>query len=391
MAWASRRILAITVAVAGLACSPAFAGQNCPPPPPGAPPQQGNCNGAPPNIGGGQGPSMGNVGGGMTGGIISGRVAQAVGGIIGGAAAGSRVGPGGFGGPGGGGGTGGQGGSSSTGPTSMLDDGTSVTGMAAGSIPTKIGIWVNGGQTWLDGDQVNNDYYGVIKTALTGADVTIDGKYVLGLSAGIGRETTKIRYSGIDITGQVGTVAPYAAYIINDIFYIDTSGGVSRVLYHEQSVSQKGDNTGLRWFAGTNLNAARTFGSWSLSTNIGYLYSAERQDPYTTNTNYVVVESKSRTGQIRSTSKAGYTQLTSWGWLYPYGSVRLEYDANKTAATAIDTAGTLAANSLFGTTFGLGSSVGIGSNSSLTLEGTSTEFREHSSIYGLTATARLTF
>ena len=236
-----------------------------------------------------------------------------------------------------------------------------------------------------------NNYYGTIKTGMTGIDVSLDGKYVLGLSAGIERDATKIRYSGIDITGQAATVAPYAAYIINDIFYIDASGGVSRVLYHEQSVTQKGDNTGLRWFAGTNLNAAKTYGSWSFSTNIGYLYSAEKQQMYTTNTGYVVGTSKSRTGEIRSTTKAGYTELTSWGWIYPYASVRLEYDANKTAAVPVDTVGTMAANSLFGTTFGLGTTVGIGSNANLTVEGTSTEFREHVAVYGLTTTARLTF
>ena len=264
--------------------------------------------------------------------------------------------------------------------------------MAAGSIPNKIGLWVNGSQTWLDGDQINNDYYGTIRSALTGVDVTINGKYVVGLSAGVGREATKIRYSNTDITGQSGTIAPYFAYVINDIFYVDASAGVSRVLYHEQSTSQKGDNTGLRWFSGVNVNAAKALGSWSLSTNLGYLYSAERQESYTTNTNYVVGAAKSRTGQIRSTTKLGYTQLTSWGYLYPYGSMRLEYDANKTGATPIDTAGTtMSANSLFGTTFGAGTTMGVGTASSLTVEGTSTEFRSHSSVYGLSGTFRYTF
>lgn len=266
-----------------------------------------------------------------------------------------------------------------------------MTGMAAGSVPANVGIWVNAGQTWIDGDQVNNDYYGTIKTAMTGMDVTINGKYVLGVSLGVGREATKIRYSGIELTGQTGTIAPYAAYIINDIFYVDVSGGLSRVLYHEQSVSQKGDYTGTRYFTGANLNAAKALGNWSLSTNIGYLYSAEAVNMYTTNTGYVVNPTKSRTGQIRSTSKAGYTELTSWGWLYPFASVRLEYDANKTGATPIDTAGTMAANSLFGTTFGAGTSVGIGSSTTFTVEGTTTEFREHSSVYGLTGTLRYKF
>ena len=335
---------------------------------------------------------MGSQGGSQIGGMIAGRVAQAVGGGMGGGP-GGMGGGGGFGAPGGGssGGAGGSGGSSSTGPTSLNEDTGEVTGMAAGSIPNKVGLWVNGGQTWLDGDQVNNDYYGTIRSALTGVDVSINGKYVVGLSAGVGREATKIRYSNIDITGQSGTVAPYFAYIINDIFYVDTSAGISRVLYHEQSTSQKGDNTGLRWFSGVNVNAAKTLGSWSLSTNLGYLYSAERQESYTTNTNYVVGAAKSRTGQIRSTTKLGYTQLTSWGYLYPYGSVRLEYDANKTGATPIDTAGTMAANSLFGTTFGAGTSIGMGTASTLTLEGTSTEFRSHSSVVGLTGTFRYTF
>jgi hypothetical protein len=341
---------------------------------------------------------MGGQGNSQIGGMIAGRVAQAVGGMVGGAAGGNMGAPGGgLGGPGGsmgapgGGPGGGTGGSSSTGPTSLNEDGGEVTGMAAGSIPNKIGLWVNGSQTWLDGDQINNDYYGTIRSALTGVDVTINGKYVVGLSAGVGREATKIRYSNIDITGQSGTIAPYFAYVINDVFYVDASAGVSRVLYHEQSTSQKGDNTGLRWFSGVNVNAAKALGSWSLSTNLGYLYSAERQEAYTTNTNYVVGAAKSRTGQIRSTTKLGYTQLTSWGWVYPYGSVRLEYDANKTGATPVDTVGTMSANSLFGTTFGAGTSVGMGTASTLTLEGTSTEFRSHSSVYGLTGTFRYTF
>jgi hypothetical protein len=342
---------------------------------------------------------MAQQGGSQAAGMVAGRVAQAVGNIIGNVAGGPR-GPGG---PGGGspGGSGGPGGSSgpgggsgggqgkSDGPTSMIE--SDEPGMAAGSVPAKWGVWGSGSNTWVGGDQLNNDYFGRIQNGLIGGDVTIDGVYIVGLSVGAEKDWTRIKYSGVGIEGDGAMISPYAAYIIDQYFYVDASAGMTWMRYHESSDSQSGDYNGKRWFAGANLNASRTFDAWSASTNIGYLYTAERQDAYLTTSNYAQPESKSRTGQIRSTTKLGRTHLTDWGWFYPYASARLEYDANKTGALYVDTQGTKAANSRFGTTFGVGSSVGLGSNSSLTLEGTSTEFREHSSIYGISGTVRVTF
>lgn len=358
------------------ACPPGQ--QQCPPPKGGG--------------GGGLGPPTTQQGGSQTAGMIAGRVSQAVGGVLGNM--GGMRGGGGGGGPAAPGGApagGGNAPAAAPGQTGMSESDESV-GMAAGSAPVKYGAWVSGSNTWMSGDQKSNDYFARIQSALVGFDATIDGKYIVGLSLGTEKDWTRIKYTGVEISGHGVTVSPYLAYIINQYLYVDGSFGVSRMLYDEQSYTQHGDYNGLRKFAGANLNAGSAFGSWYASTSLGYLYSTEDQSAYRTSSNSDVDTSQNRTGQVRSTTKLGYTELTNWGWIFPYASARLEYDANKTGALVVDTTtGERAANSRFGTTFGLGSSIGIGSNTTLTLEGTTTEFREHTDIYAVSGTMRLTF
>jgi len=117
----------------------------------------------------------------------------------------------------------------------------------------------------------------------------------------------------------------------------------------------------------------------------------ENQDAYTESDSTVNGKNQVRLGQARATARVGYMLPVSWGYVNPYGWARPEYDVSKTPAGVIDNAGTKSSNSHFGTTFAVGTNVGLGDNSVFSLEGTTSQFRKNLDVYGVTGTVRFKF
>jgi len=268
-----------------------------------------------------------------------------------------------------------------------------MTGLSAGSTPPVIAYWVNAGNTWYNSDQYKNKYTGRDTATMIGADITIDSQYILGISGGVDRQVTNLKDSNTLVTVQSVTVGPYLAYVIDDTYSIDAAGGFTRAADHLQVPKTRwGNYMGYKYYASGNVTATKNYDPFSLSLVTGVLYSASTTSTYYTTDGYFVATSKNRDTQIRTTGKIGYTAITSWGWMFPYGSARLEYDVNKSYPSIIDTStGTTAANSLFGTTFGAGAIFGIGDSTSFTLDGSTGQFRIHNEVYSLTGTLRITF
>lgn len=275
--------------------------------------------------------------------------------------------------------------------TSSLSEGT--TGKAAGDSARRGGVWLNGSNNWMSGDHANANFAGTLQTAVAGVDYLVRDNVLVGASLGYEHGNVSLKYSGGKFEANNVAFAPYAAYIINDVWSVDASGGHAWVNYDlsRANGTVSGDTSGSRWFASTNLNANWRVDAWQLGASAGYIYTTEETDDYVESDGTNAKGPKFRLGQANSKFRVGYVIPTEWGTVNPFGAVRLEYDANKTAASAVDAAGSKAYDDRFGTTFFLGTNVLVGDNDTLSFEGSTTQFRDDLKNYSLIGTYRHKF
>ncbi len=179
--------------------------------------------------------------------------------------------------------------------TAFLGD-SNLQGLAAGDHFSGWGIWATA--SYLDYEGNNRllnptnavtrlVYQADTKSILFGADRFVSDKLVVGLSAGYEDTNVFTLFNGGNTESDGFTVAPYAAYLINDTFSVDLALGYSS-LENDTDRLELGTGSTLvaeydsdRWFITTNINAATTYNDWYLSGRVGWLYSAEEQDAYT--------------------------------------------------------------------------------------------------------------
>lgn len=320
-------------------------------------------------------------------GLIGSRVSNAVSSAIGG----------GF---GGGGGAGGGMGLNVNRQSSLAPSGNGLTaglgdgkGKASGSAPQRAGVWLNGAYNWLENKQEGAKFDGGITNVMGGADYLVTDRILVGLAAGYENQDIKTKFNNGKMEGNGLTLAPYFAFILNKNISFDLTVGHSWVDYDVSrgNGSITGSTNGDRWFSTVNANYGTTINNWQLGAALGYLYTQEKQDAYNESNGNRVDATDTHLGQARLTGKVGYLAPTSFGYLNPYGSARLEYDLVKDAPGTVDAAGTLASHDNFGVTFGLGVAAGIGDATTVNLEGTTTQFRDNQNVYGVSGTVRYKF
>lgn len=307
--------------------------------------------------------------------LLAGRISQAVSNAVGGGLGG------GFG-----------GGPSSGAPQTFILGGD---GKAAGDPVNKTAIWMNIGNSWVENDQTGVDYSGTIFTGLVGVDHQLTDSTLVGVAFGYERPDITTGFNSGTFRGNNFAVSPYASYIINDTFSVAGTVGYAAVDYDSSrgNGAVTADITGHRLFADLSATARFRLEGWSLQSGLGYMHLLETQNAYTETGPGAASydKSKIRLGQVRLSNKAGYPIETEWGSIMPFGSARLEYDVSHSPAGVADAFGTPVANDRFGTTFGLGADASISDDTYLSIEGTTTRFRKHLEVYGLTGTLRIKF
>ena len=270
-------------------------------------------------------------------------------------------------------------------------------GKAAGSEGTPWGYWVRASNSWVNDSQDNAKFHGKISTLVGGLDYLIDNQILVGVALAYERPDVVTAFNSGTFTGNNFAVAPYAAYIINDIFSINTSDGIASVNYRttREGGNISGSTEGTRLFSSTNFAATTHLDQWQFGSSLGYLYMQEVQNGYqesgTSDASYVSKD-KIRLGEIQLTGRIGYREETDFGILTPYLLVRPEFDVNKSPAAVINTTtGEKANNGSFGTTFGLGVNALVTDLASFSLEATTTQFRQQLDEYSLTGSARFKF
>jgi len=165
------------------------------------------------------------------------------------------------------------------------------TGIAAGDLAGGWGLWLSYARSDFDSDFVFANtslaYEADSDIVLAGVDRLFADRFLLGLSVGYNDIETSTAFNGGGQEADGYTIAPYGAWLINDIFSIDVTGGFTPLDYDQNRISPTdGTQTQAsfdadRWFVATNLNALWISGSWVLGGRVGYLHTEEDQDGYT--------------------------------------------------------------------------------------------------------------
>lgn len=165
--------------------------------------------------------------------------------------------------------------------------GGGLSGFAAGEMPRGWGIWGSYNFSDFESENAIAPYEGDINSVLFGVDLTFAERFVIGVAAGYEITDTETFYNAGNGDTDGVTVAPYAAFLINDTFSLDAAGGYTS-LENEQDRTASNNGARLsaefdsdRWFATANLNAIHSVGNFSMAAHGGFLYTREDQDPYT--------------------------------------------------------------------------------------------------------------
>lgn len=170
---------------------------------------------------------------------------------------------------------------------------SALSGLAAGDSFEGIGLWSSFNYSDYSADiPVNSiiqpfaSYDADQKTFFIGVDKLLMDVFVLGLTFGYENTDIDTAYNGGNNETDGYTIAPYAAYLINNIFSVDAVVGYTRLDTETDRIDNVsggtivGDFAADRWFFATNLNATVSHGLWRLGVRVGYLFVTEDQDSY---------------------------------------------------------------------------------------------------------------
>ncbi|MBL1141161.1 MAG: autotransporter outer membrane beta-barrel domain-containing protein [Proteobacteria bacterium] len=171
---------------------------------------------------------------------------------------------------------------------------SAMSGLAAGDGYSDWGVWSSISHNKFGADIPINSavqplakYDAYQSTIFVGADKLISDKWVLGLTVGYENTDIDTKYNGGDNKTDGFTIAPYMAYLINDIFSVDMVAGYTSLSTDTDRIDNvtgstvSGDFDADRWFVATNLNATVYHGQWVFGGRLGLLYTEEDQDAYT--------------------------------------------------------------------------------------------------------------
>lgn len=218
---------------------------------------------------------------------------------------------------------------------------SNLDGVAAGGHFSGWGFWGSFGNTEYDGSLPINApigrvvYDGSIQSILFGADKLITDQFVLGLALGYEESEAFTFYNGGNNHSDGFTIAPYAAFFINDVLSIDAAFGYTQLEYDTDRVSLAtagttnfGSYDSDRWFASVNLNASTNLGQFLVSSRVGYLYTEEDQDAYTETGGADARAVSSRQFDLSQIS-LGIEVAYDMTYLFPYAGITWAHDLDR--------------------------------------------------------------
>lgn len=228
-----------------------------------------------------------------------------------------------------------------SGLTYLNSDGVASSGLSAGDHgwPT-ISLWTSIGHTSFSDDHPSVNVDSGTHSFTFGGDVQIIDSLIAGLSFSYddthAESELPLAGGGVNDANDdtnTYTVAPYAVFIIDEVFDIDGSFGFSWADTDSDRfngatvVTSDSDTDG--WFFALNGNATVWFDYLGLTGSVGYRRSSSTTDRYTESDGTVVQSNETTLGTIVTRARASYyypTGLEVVQAVLPFISVTAEWD-----------------------------------------------------------------
>lgn len=204
-------------------------------------------------------------------------------------------------------------------------------GKAAGNGSQKLGVWVNMTGSRFDYDKANSKFDGNLISGMVGADYRLTDKFIAGVGLGYERTDIDTDFNTGTEEAEGFTVAPYAVYLIDNVFSVNASFGYSQLEYDLTRTEQNdrnivmGNTESDRWFGSLNANGNWAMDNWMLGASLGTMYVEEDKDGFTeTGSGALTVGSvKTEIGRASVGANVGYE--VSKG-VTPYVKTKYSYD-----------------------------------------------------------------
>ena len=253
------------------------------------------------------------------------------------------------------------------------------------------GLWSSVTTNWVSDGQAGANFRGPLTDVMFGADRLVLPNLIAGLAVGYKRADLDTEYNQGTYTGNGGTVAPYATYIIDRHFGVSGQLGYADIQYDESHGGVSGSTTGNRWFGKISFHARTRIDDWDLHASTSFSYVTETQGSYTESNGNFVPKNVVYDGTNSLRVSAGYRLPVSWGVVTPFAKVRLLYDSIKSGAPVINANGATATVGDFGAEFGCGANIAVGRDLTLTAEANTLQFMQNFTSYGLRVGAAMRF
>ena len=263
------------------------------------------------------------------------------------------------------------------------------TGVSAGNAP-KAGVWVQGGYTFVEGDDTGGEFDGEVINFLVGADYKINPKMVLGVALGYEDLDIDTDFNNGTFEGQGFGITPYFGMALTPQWSIQVLGGWTNVEY---------DTTRNNGAISSSFDATRIFGSAAIVGNIkltnklvaapklAILHLAEDQDGTTDSAGNVTTGETIDLGRISFGGTLSYLA----GGVSPFIRVLGEYDYAKEDAVNLGN-GNFSSDDEFGINATVGLNMNFGNGVTGNVEATSaTLLRDNLDVYTVSGRIRYTW
>jgi hypothetical protein len=190
--------------------------------------------------------------------------------------------------------------------------------------------WISGATNSLENTFSRTAFYGATNNIQAGYDLTRSNKYILGLSLGQEASNYVTQFNSGDQRVRGYNVNPYFGVLLSDAWSLDLILGYGSFDTRQSrttatlggTVPVDSDFSSKRSFASTNLTNVSTWGSFKLTSSLGYLGSRNESDAYTESNGNAVESAKQTSKQWSLLEEAAYGRGASEGFF----SARYEHN-----------------------------------------------------------------
>ena len=199
-----------------------------------------------------------------------------------------------------------------------------VSGLAAGSMKPKIGIWADAAYSRLIYSKDLENFDGSILSGVLGIDYAVQKNLLVGVAGGYEKVDLDTEFNRGSVDGSGWTVSPYAVYKVNDNYSVDISGGYSWINYDLERLDPidaskiTGDQDANRWFVSANVKADHWYDNVHHGGSVGVLHAKEDQDNFTESNATNTAGATTNVGQGYVGARLGYLVSFEGGSMEPY-------------------------------------------------------------------------